>query len=94
VLKKPARVAAILLALAAAVHAQTNPLPANETVRSGPSGPTRLTPADVKEALETQGYTHVEVLQETATGFDAKAMKDGKSRALSTDPKGTVVPRN
>jgi len=86
--------AALLLVLAAAVHAQTNPLPVKETVRSGSSGPTRLTPADVKEALEAQGYTQVEVLQETASGFNAKATKDGKSHALSTDPKGTVMPRD
>ena len=86
--------AALLLTLGAAAHAQTNPLPVKETSGSGPSGATRLTPAEVKEALEAQGYSQVEVLQETATGFNAKAAKDGKSHTLSTDPKGTVMPRN
>jgi len=94
VFKKTARLAALLLALGAAAQAQTNPLPVKETGRSSSSGATRLTPADVKEALEAQGYSRVEVLQETATGFNAMATKDGKSHALSTDPKGTVMPRD
>ena len=93
-LKTTVRVAALLLVLAATAHAQGNPFPVKETVRSGSSAPTRLTPADIKEALEAQGYTQVEVLQETATGFEAKATKDGKSRALATDSKGTVMPRD
>jgi hypothetical protein len=94
VLKKTARVAALLLTLGAAAQAQTIPSPVKETGASGSSRATRLTPADVKEALEAQGYSQVEVLQETATGFNAKATKDGKSHALSTDPKGTVMPRH
>ena len=93
-LNKTVRVAALLLALGPAAQAQTNPLPIKETGRSGASGATRLTPADVKEAIEAQGYSRVEVLQETATGFNAMATKDGKSHALSTDPKGTVMPRD
>jgi hypothetical protein len=92
---KTAFVAALLLAVGAAAHAQTNPLPVKEGGRSGISAAaTRLTPAAVKEAIEAQGYSQVEVLQETATGFDAKATKDGKSHSLSTDPKGTVMPRD
>ena len=93
-MKITARLAALLLVLATAAHAQINALPVEETGRSALSGAARLTPADVKEALEAQGYSQVEVLQETATGFDAKASKDGMSRALSTDPKGTVMHRN
>jgi hypothetical protein len=92
---KTAVVAALLLAVGAAAQAQTNPLPVKEGGRSGISAAaTRLTPAAVKEAIEAQGYSQVEVLQETATGFDGKATKDGKSHSLSTDPKGTVMPRD
>lgn len=89
----PVLTAALLIALAAAAEAQTNAAQPGETSLSGSSSrPVRLTPADVKAALEEQGYAQVEVLQETPTGFTANAVKDGKRVALATDGKGVVVP--
>jgi hypothetical protein len=52
----------------------------------------RITPAEMKAALEADGYSHVEILKETNDGYDAKATKDGREVDLKLDVRGTVVP--
>jgi hypothetical protein len=52
----------------------------------------RISPADMKAALEADGYSNVEILKETNDGYDAKATKDGREVDLKLDVRGTVVP--
>jgi hypothetical protein len=59
-----------------------------ETSGSGSSTPKRMTPADVKEALEQQGYAEVTDVVESTGGFTATAKKDGRQVKLNIDPSG------
>lgn len=65
-----------------------------ETAGSGTSNaPVRMTPADVKEALERQGYSDVTDVDETLDGFTARAMKGGKEMQLKVDRSGRAMPK-
>jgi hypothetical protein len=63
-----------------------------ETSGSGSSTPKRMTPAQVKEALEDQGYVDVTDVVESTGGFTATAKKDGREVKLNIDPSGKTSP--
>jgi hypothetical protein len=63
-----------------------------ETSGSGSSTPKRMTPADVKEALEQQGYDEVTDVVESTGGFTATAKKDGRQVKLNIDRSGKASP--
>jgi hypothetical protein len=65
-----------------------------ETSGSGSSTPKRMTPADVKEALENQGYDDVTDVVESTGGFTATAKKDGRRVTLNIDPSGKASPHD
>ena len=65
-----------------------------ETSGSGSSTPKRMTPADVKEALEQQGYDDVTDVVESTGGFTATAKKDGREVKLNIDPSGRPSPND
>ena len=63
-----------------------------ETSGSGSSTTKRMTPADVKEALEQQGYADVTDVVESRGGFTATAKKDGREVKLNIDRNGSASP--
>ena len=63
-----------------------------ETSGSGSSMPKRMTPADVKEALEQQGYADVTDVVESTGGFTATAKREGRQVKLNIDPSGKASP--
>ncbi|NHT75588.1 hypothetical protein C8J35_11039 [Rhizobium sp. PP-F2F-G38] len=103
-MKKLFLATAILAVSAFGVNAQTTPAPsangdtpAVATPDSGNStapveGANSFTEAQAKERIEAAGYTELDGLMLDDKGiWQAKAMKDGKSAAVSMDYQGNIV---
>jgi hypothetical protein len=61
------------------------------TSGSGSSSATAIhSEADVKQKLESQGYSNVTDVKKDKDGYTAKAMKDGKQVSLDVDNSGKI----
>ena len=54
-----------------------------------------MTDEQIRQSLESQGYTNVRITEHGKTHVDATAMKDGKQAKLAVNPQtGQVSPDN
>lgn len=62
--------------------------------RTGAATNKQMSEAEVRQALEKQGYTRISDVKKKGDHFEAKGMKDGKAVSLNVDAKsGKVVAR-
>jgi hypothetical protein len=88
--------AALLLMSAPLALAQSPRSAAPNTPEPPPIGrsgvySSAVTPADVKMMIEGAGYSQVTDVQQTADGYRATAVKEGKWLSLELDPAGQLI---
>ena len=85
---------AVAIGLASAALAQSPASPGSAAPSAGGASSAIVSSASqAKAKLEASGYSNVQSVEKSGTGFTATAMKDGKSVRVAIDNHGNIETR-